>query len=998
MITPVRKWLRLFLGVLFAAGIALITDGGAAAQDMPAHAYVSRRWQVRDGLPHPVVYNIVQGKRGYMWMATFGGLTRFDGRDFSFAGSADAPISPDESVRNVAVEDNETLIVLPQSGGVFRYRDGQFAVHPVSSDIASLSLLDVFVQPDGVLWLGAADGTLVRWEAGRTMTFDWSDQLSDPTIRFSFAIDAAGRTWAARGRFLGWYQSGEMVPYADPIGEGICIGPGKDGRLWVGSTEGLFRFDGSIIEDVPLDRAWPALQSGLTQLFEDSRGFLWVGTWRQGLFRVTNGRWFLVDDSYEYITSVIEDTEGNIWVSSGGGGIARWRTRDFLVLDSTVGLPRDASLSVCVDDAGGVWCANRSGGVVRLLDGVVQGFTTAAGKVPFVTAVCPDRTGRIWVGTTDGMFTIDASDPGFLVRQSGSYGIVSLLYCADNDDMWVNSSLGGLRVFRGDVLVGTYGTTHGVPATRLSGIAQDRTGAVWVSTLRGELLRLDDRGEFFERRGPDIPGFSGEIYAISRDDRGDIWGGTSQGLMYCGGSACRLLGTAQGMPDSKISQVLEDERGRLWLGSRNGLWHANLDDLRAVINGKLAAVAGVSVGENEGLPLAASLPSMQPRAWADQSGRLWFATYAGVIGVGPETSVPARPAPPVYIEEVYLDGNLLPDPKSLAVPPGRHAVEFRFSAPTYTAPHLVRLRHRLVGFDGDWVRTPDDRGVQYGRLPPGQYLLRVAARNVNGEWGTDEATLSFEVQPAWWQNYWVLGGGTLALLGVIIAAVRGWTQQRYQQHIQRMERVQVLERERARIARDLHDEVGTSLTRVGFMAERLKRHAPSGELKTDLDQLAAQTRRVTADLESIVWTVNPKNQTWDRFALYLSRYAQEMFRDSPVRCSVEGDDEIPGDPLPPDAQRHLLAIYKEGLNNVLKHAKAGRVEVAMTLQQGRFRLQIRDDGIGFDRALEQDTLRNGLRNMHARMDEMSGELTIETKPGAGTCIVCSVRTLPPGNT
>jgi len=212
-----------------------------------------------------------------------------------------------------------------------------------------------------------------------------------------------------------------------------------------------------------------------------------------------------------------------------------------------------------------------------------------------------------------------------------------------------------------------------------------------------------------------------------------------------------------------------------------------------------------------------------------------------------------------------------------------------------------------------------------------------------------------------------------------------------------MERVQALERERTRIARDLHDEVGTSLTRIGFMSERLKRHAPSGELRTDLDQLAAQTRRVTADLESIVWTVNPKNQTWDRFALYLSRYAQELFRDTTVRCSVDGDDDIPSSALPPDAQRHLLAVYKEALNNVMKHARASRVEVAMELRDSVFRLQIRDDGVGFDRGLEQDTLRNGLRNMHARMGELGGELKVETGSGAGTCITCAVRAMPTGD-
>jgi signal transduction histidine kinase len=307
------------------------------------------------------------------------------------------------------------------------------------------------------------------------------------------------------------------------------------------------------------------------------------------------------------------------------------------------------------------------------------------------------------------------------------------------------------------------------------------------------------------------------------------------------------------------------------------------------------------------------------------------------------------------------------------------------------------VRYQLAGFDFGWIDADRDRRASYVRLPPGSYTLRVSAANQDGRWTEPGASLAVTVVPAWWQRWWFAAALVAGFTGGVVWLVRFWSHRRLKRRLHQLQREHALEKERARIARDLHDELGGSLTQIRMLADRLRRHAPNAEAQTVAAQLSTRTRRLTGELESIVWTVSPKNNTWDRLAAFIGQYALRFFRDTPLACTVHGIDSIPALPLRPDEQHHVLAVAKEALNNTLKHASATRVTVTMAAADGVFSLEIRDNGTGFDAHDSALPARNGLTNMRARAREIGARLELETAPGAGTRIALHLPLVSPPN-
>ncbi|MEO7415103.1 MAG: two-component regulator propeller domain-containing protein [Opitutaceae bacterium] len=951
--------------------------------------YYGKSWLVDDGLPHNTITRVVQDQRAYLWIASSGGLTRFDGRDFR-----DYPLpvtSPEASftIRDVAVEKSGALLMLPASGGMMRFENGGFLRHPASGVLGNRTLLNLFIEPQGAVWLGTGVSVL-RWEDEKLRVFDQNSGLSNrPGVRYTFASDSRGRTWIGGGDFVGWYRNGQIIPLSAPAGSSISIAPARSGGIWIASAEQLLKWDEDGTQLVKSGAAWGPGRENIQQLFEDSTGALWISTRRQGLFRLDDEGITPVPTSHQQVNGVAEDTEGNLWVATDGGGVTRLRRQRFVVLNAGAGFPDDISVSVTADSTGALWCASRNGQVVRYHNGEVRLFSPEGGDMPAATGVCADHEDNIWVGTDQGLYLIPAGGVKPMRLVDAGPRPVRTMYVGRNGDMWVaygetagdNYRLARFHEGKMDVLRmdGAFFHKHVIA------IAEDTKGSVWISASDGELLEYRD-GKFSVRvRREASP--CGRVDALYADERGGVWLGGVRGLVLMEEGRLQLFTRDQGLPDDLITQILEDEGGRLWLCTRRGFFSVAVEELKAVAAGRAARVSAITFGREEGLPGISAPMGGHPKAWRSRDGLLWFATNRGVVGFDPAITAAAQPPLPAYIDQVLVDEKPVPVANPLQVPPRSHQVEFRFSAPTYAAPEKVRFRYQLVGFDPGWIEAGGERSANYVRLPPGGYTLRVVARHQAGVWPDSGSTLAFVVLPAWWQRWWARGFLLAGFTGIVVWLARYWSHRRLRAHLQRLEHEHALEKERARIARDLHDDLGGSLTQIGLLADRLKRHGSGQGMSHALGQLAWRTRRLAGDLESIVWTVSPKNNTLDRLAAFIAQYVIGFCRDTSVRAVVHGEETIPAVPVAPDAQHHLLAGLKEALNNVLKHAQAKTVTVTMTADHGEFVLQIADDGIGFDPAASEHSERNGLNNMRTRVAEMSGRIEIISAQGRGAKIV-----------
>jgi signal transduction histidine kinase/ligand-binding sensor domain-containing protein len=976
---------RLFLRIMFAATV-LSSRVLAGAGECPRE-YALETWLTDDGLSHNVVNRIRQDARGYLWLATASGLTRYDGLEFETYPMPADVTEAGYNIRDLAVVNGSTLLVLPPQGGVLQFEHGAFRPHPVSALLEGRRLAELYAEPGGAIWVGTYEGMLVRWENGKAETFGVSEGIGRRGLGFFFAQDGTKRTWIAAGGFLGYYDAGKLVRFKEQLGGMLQVASAANG-IWIMADGHLWKMENDRARMIRADPPWLARKTSVRCLFEDRAGILWIGTARQGLYRYHCGELEPVEFCHGAIQAIAQDHEGNIWVGTDGGGIGRLRPKAFSVFSTQNGVPEALSTSVCQDERGDIWFANRAGGLVRKHDEILDVFPFTDPKNKnrsplFVSSVCADGTGHLWVGATTGVYRVSLDAPGVLKPVNLPTRNPRVLFCSRTKDVWVSNSGGLLGYFREGVF-NEMTQEHGFLGEGINAIAEDDSGTIWCGGINGALYRWNAGvlTRLHEKDGlPRSP-----IHALHADRSGALWIGTLNGLFRKTPEGMRHFTRADGLLDGMILQIQEDDHERLWFGGASGFFHIKKSEFAALEAGRINKVHAVSHGKEEGLSGLSPTTDYQPSTWKDRDGLLWFTTYKGVLALKPQAVVPNSVPPPVIIKEVLLDDLPLDVRKNIRIRPGRHHLQFSFAALSYAAPSKVRLRHRLEGVDSNWVDSTSARSARYSNLPAGGYRMQVIACNSDGIWNEEGATLRFTVMPAWWQTTWSRSGGVFLFTGLVVWGARSWTQRKLTRRLERLEQEHTLEKERVRIARDLHDELGASITGIGMLVDRLKESSSSAEIQPVIEQLAGRTQRFASDLERVVWTVSPKNNSLDRLAAFVGRFAQNFFRGTSILCLVRGQNDIPPLCLAPDVQHHVLAVAKEAINNVLKHSRASEVVIETKVADRSFFLSIRDNGSGFTPQAEEHSERNGLNNMRSRIAEIDGEIVIDSVPGRGTAI------------
>jgi signal transduction histidine kinase len=325
----------------------------------------------------------------------------------------------------------------------------------------------------------------------------------------------------------------------------------------------------------------------------------------------------------------------------------------------------------------------------------------------------------------------------------------------------------------------------------------------------------------------------------------------------------------------------------------------------------------------------------------------------------------------------------------LTLPPTHRAIEFRFAALSFTALDNVRCRYRLEGLDDHWVEAGLERKAGYPHLSAGTFHFEVTACNNRGVWNETPAELTLVVLPFFWQTWWFRGIALFIFTACVVGVVRYVSFRRLRARMLVLEHQAALEKERTRIARDMHDEVGAKLTRLSLLSEMAGDNPGiPADARGDVKEISDTARETIRSFEEIVWAVNPRNDTLADLVHYLCRYAEDYFEGSPVRCVFDLPPEIPAVVLLTEVRHQVFLAAKESLNNVLKHARAGCVCVKLEIGAGEFKIIIEDDGCGFDPAAPP--LRpgggNGLKNMHDRLRSIGGRFECVKQPGGGTRI------------
>jgi signal transduction histidine kinase len=317
-------------------------------------------------------------------------------------------------------------------------------------------------------------------------------------------------------------------------------------------------------------------------------------------------------------------------------------------------------------------------------------------------------------------------------------------------------------------------------------------------------------------------------------------------------------------------------------------------------------------------------------------------------------------------------------------PAGTGRLTFRYTGLSFDAAEKVRFRCQWEGIDPDWVEVGADRFVTYTHVPPGQYRFRVTACNRDGEWDDTGAALAFIVLPHFWQTWWFLGVTGLAGLGTLVAAIRYAERRRYQIRLRRLEMERAMERERSRIARDMHDEIGARLTQITLINAMTSRRPENPvEVRAQSGKIAAATRELTRSLDEIVWAVRPQNDNLESLIEYLGNATRDLCDGSNVRCWFTTPDQVPPIEVTATVRHNLVLACREAVNNVLKHSGATELRMRVLLEDNRLTVSINDNGHGFD-VSRGEAKRSGLAHMRQRMTECDGSCEITSATSGGT--------------
>lgn len=997
-----RNWIR--AGAALAAACLAVTLLRAADGELTAGApFIIQHWETDNGLPRNSVIAITQTRDGYLWLGTLNGLVRFDGLRFTIFDQNNTPGLPSNRIVRLFGDSRTNLWVGTETAGVALIANGRVTSLDIGRGTRGGRLSAVCEDATGAVWLYTADGELGRYRQGQVDV--WKFGAEAPSNCRALVQEPAGPLWVG----VDWGQFSLASPTnasGTDLDVATTVPTAKLDYLLASAQGGYWRLANGQVEKWRTNRlerslgAYPWGATPIAAACEDRQGNLVVGTLGNGLYwfdaagkatclSTNNGL------SYNFVLSLQVDREDTLWVGTDGGGLNHVRRAVFGVVEETRGR---VVQSVSPDAEGRVWIGyNAIGpgayGAARWQDGVLQRFGPREGLLnSSVNAVFVAADQRVWAGTWGGLYQFDGTRFQAVPLGDAVNRQISAIYQDRQGRLWFGTQ-GGLAL-RDDGGWKVFTTADGLTANDVRALADDRDGGLWVGTAGGGLNRFRD-GRFGALRTADgLP--SDNVLSLLVDAEGVVWVGTD------GGGLARLeaghfvhFTTREGLASNSVGYLLEDDEGYLWLGSNVGLQRVLKRALNDVARGPTNAIVARVYGRQDGLPVAECPLGTQPGACRTRDGTLWFPTIKGLAMVQPAKLVRNPFPPPVMIESVVVEGalqetnrfrtaNLAP----ITIPPGKGRLELHYTALNLGAPERASFRYRLVPHENGWTEAGKERVARYPKLPPGRYTFWVTACNEDGVWNETGNSLAITVLPPFWQTWWFLTASAAGLLGLIVAVVHYLSTQKLQRQVERLRQQEALEKERARIARDIHDQLGASMTQISLLGELVEGDKDSpDDVAAHARQISQAARDTTRVLDEIVWTVNPSNDTLEGLVTYVCKYAQEYLEVAGLRYRLEVPGELPAASISPEVRHNVFLAAKEAVTNVVRHAQASGVWLRLRLEPGRFSIEIQDDGRGpAGKDSERARSRNGLRNMHKRLADIGGSFAIEPAPEQGTVV------------
>lgn len=972
-----RKLLRFAAWVLIF--VNPLTPAVASSIGTPPLSYTQRLWRMQDGLPEQVVQAFAQTLDRYLWIATTGGLVRFDGERFQTFNRENTRAFTENNVFCLLVSRDQTLWIGMEGGGLIRYRSGVFQQFSVREGLTNGFVRSIREDSHGRFWVGT-DGGLFRLENERLRRVDDNGRIPGLAVHAIYE-DSDGQIWVGGSRLLRVSSDSakEYVLRGEASQNRVkSITETRDGSIWVGTVSGLQRM-------APGESSFgavPHVKGTVRVLRETSDGTLWIGTIGRGLLTYREGQLsrIVVPDSLpsNTVLNLYEDIEKNIWIGTQGGMVRLIKTPV-----STVPLP-DASDSdaetIYRDTNGDLWVAAVN--LFRVHNGKASAYAFPGISGVRVRNVFRDRDGALWIGTEGkGVFRQTGSR---LVHYSTEEGLVNNFVRAflqgRNGSVWIATDEGVSRWH--DQKITNFRVSEGLAYFSTRSLLEDHQGDIWIGTDQG-LSRL--HGDAFQHDGATAALQNEKIWAMHEDSDGGLWFGTRTGGLYRWRSGTMThYTTAQGLASNGIYELLEDGNNNLWISGPNGISAVSRRELDEIADHPSRPVALSLYGVSDGLETIQMCGGEKPAGVLTNQGEVWFPSSKGPVRVSIGSPMTSKTAP-VVIDQVIADGLPIAATSSISLGPDNAKLEIHYGVVLLRSQERIRFRYMLEGFDKTWSDASPTRVAYYTNVPPGRYQFRVAAFEMNNPEQVASASLELVQRPHFYRTSWFLACIVLLLAATVWGA--------YQFRLGQMRaRFRAVLSERNRLAREMHDTLIQGCASVSALLEAHSSIDQGESSSKDglLECARTQLRATLEEARQAVWGLRAISDAPTEVGSMLSDVAQQFGREFgiPVECSISGEPFL----VNQVTAHEVLMIAREGLYNSIRHARPHRIRLSVEFGEDTCRLKILDDGCGFDVHSLSEPSNNhyGLLGMRERVERLGGKFTLQSSPGTGTQITIAV--------
>jgi signal transduction histidine kinase/streptogramin lyase len=979
------------------------------------------------------VYGIIQTRDGYLWLATVDGLTRFDGVRFTIFNKSNSPGIINNRFRSLFETKAGDLWAGTEESGAVRFHGGRAEHFRMEAGAPeSVVWIEADANDDGAV-LHSFDQT-VLFSGGKAHPFGAEANIYLPVL--------AGRPpnikifcrLKPKNNFSECFFDGRWhdLSLPDPSAEGKVI---------------------SVAQDLNTDGS-PKLRFVLSAA-QEANGTVWLLTSDGRLARVENGsltRFYGEADGLPkyplYLMTgarlgmVAKDAEGSLWMVDLPS-----MQKELLLRKAAVPPPLDRAevLSTYGDGEGNLWFGTTRDGLFRARKQVITAYSEADGIANRnVYPIHQDRSGRIWIGATDGLykredetFALIRSTQDFLVYAIGedaagrilignfgmlyvqeknefvpfepekipANGLIYVIYTDSEEALWIGGE-GGLRRFKDGVLT-SFTTADGLAGNDVKAIIEARTGGLWIGTYDG-LTRFENGRLTSWRESDGLP--SRTVRALYEEADGTLWIGSYDGGLarFKDGKFTRY-NMKTGLPNDGAFHILEDDNRNFWISSNRGIYRVSKDELNDFADGKISRVNSISYGKSDGMLNPECNGGRSPAGFRANDGRLWFPTQDGVAVIDPqEIKVNSQP-PPVVIESVRIDNAdsdfsqsdvrneeedaASPNPRlRIQIEPSQQNFEINYTALSFINSENLRFKYKLEGLDDQWIDAGTRRQAYFSHVRPGDYTFRVIAANSDNVWNNQGATLKIVVLPPFYRTWWFF---TLAVIAACVVAFLIYRQRVRQidlKHAAELAFTRRLidsqEQERKRFAAEMHDGLGQSLVIIKNRARLSLKQADQKDAVLDhLENISVTASHAIHEAKEIAFNLRP--HLLDRLGLTktIESMLDKVF--SAVGIEFEANIDNVDGVLEKDSEILLYRVIQECSSNIAKHSEAGKAVLTIEHDTNDLTIRISDNGRGFDMANNGTDLSKrsfGLVGIAERTRLLGGRLNIESRPGEGTTI------------